>query len=194
MCGRYYVDERTWDAVQRDILEPGTRFERPAPGDVAPSMRAFSVTAGADGMPRPALLSWGFPGYDGKRLVINARAESIAEKSMFADSIRERRCVLPAAGFYEWDREKQKVTFTLPGSPAVYLAGIWRPYGPDSRFVIITREANGSMLPFHDRMPLMIGPGDVRSWLFDPDRTEELLGRPLPELAGSRDYEQMSLF
>ena len=105
-----------------------------------------------------------------------------------------RRCVLPASGFYEWDRSKEKVTFTLTDEPVIYLAGIYRPYGQENRFVIITREANESMLPVHDRMPLMIRPRDVRDWLHDADRMRDILQEPLPQLLAKRDYEQLSLF
>ena len=64
----------------------------------------------------------------------------------------------------------------------IYLAGIWRTYGDEARFVIITREANASMAPVHDRMPLMIDAKDVKDWLADPAETEKYLTRQLPEL------------
>ena len=76
----------------------------------------------------------------------------------------------------------------------VYLAGVWRPDGEDTRFVVITREANDSMRPVHDRMPLMIAPEDVRDWIARPERAEELLRQPLPELRAERDYEQLKWF
>ena len=246
MCGRYYIDDQTWDAVREDFPElsllpgpvlpgairsgeasPGSAHPGGSasvlPGDVTPAMKALALCAGAPGrasagsgdlrtagLPQPTLpsgqpdpparsvrlspLTWGFPGRSGKGLVINARAEGIAQKPMFSDSIRARRCVLPAAGFYEWDRSKEKVRFRLAERPVIYLAGIFRPYGAEERFAIITREANGSMLPVHDRMPLMIAPEDVRDWIRDPGQTERLLTQPLPELSAERDYEQMSLF
>ena len=161
-------------------------------GDITPAMSATSLTQGDDGV-HAASLIWGFPGYD-RKLIINARAEDIEKKPTFAESLLTRRCVLPASGFYEWDRSKEKVTFTLTDEPVIYLAGIYRPYGPENRFVIITREANESMLPVHDRMPLMIRPRDVRDWLHDADRMRDILQEPLPQLLAKRDYEQLSLF
>ena len=236
MCGRYYLDDDTWDAVREDFPEIDPEYMRilmtrsvagqsgsgrAATGrsgsghavagrqtvqDVMPSMPAVSLTAGAafsapadpaaagERKLSPALLTWGFPGYDGGRLIINARAEGIQKKPTFAESIEKRRCVLPAAGFYEWDRTKQKVTFTQRREPVIYLAGIWRTYGDEARFVIITREANASMAPVHDRMPLMIDAKDVKDWLADPAETEKYLTRQLPELSAARDYEQMRFF
>ena len=168
-------------------------------GDVTPAMPAVSLTAAqpdVDAVSAVAVtpLIWGFPGFDKKKLIINARAEGIEKKPTFAESVLTRRCVLPASGFYEWDRSKEKVTFTLTDEPVIYLAGIYRPYGPENRFVIITREANESMLPVHDRMPLMIRPRDVRDWLHDADRMRDILQEPLPQLLSKRDYEQLSLF
>ncbi|MBQ6545037.1 MAG: SOS response-associated peptidase family protein [Lachnospiraceae bacterium] len=226
MCGRYYLDDDTWDAVREDFPEIDPEYmriltARSAAGqsgsghavagrqtvqDVMPSMPAVSLTAGAafsapadpaaagERKLSPAVLTWGFPGYDGGRLIINARAEGIQKKPTFAESIEKRRCVLPAAGFYEWDRAKQKVTFTRRREPVIYLAGIWRTYGDEARFVIITREANASMAPVHDRMPLMIDAKDVKDWLADPAETEKYLTRQLPELSAARDYEQMRFF
>ena len=183
-------------------------------GDFMPSAEAWAITAaGASGteshpvswnnkktesagmeIPKIRLTAprWGFPGYDGKQLIINARAEGIEKKPLFAEGIHGGRCVFPAAGFYEWDQAKQKVSFTLPEDPVIYLAGIIRPFGEELRFVIITREANESMTPVHDRMPLMIRPEDVREWIENPARTAEFLKQPLPQLKAAREYEQLS--
>ena len=64
-----------------------------------------------------------------KNLVINARTEGIAGKPMFSDSYRKRRCVLPVAGFYEWNRSKQNFQLTIRVSSMICLAGKFRLYG-----------------------------------------------------------------
>ena len=199
MCSRYFVNAELWETVERQFPEITGEEALPDPfaratGDIRPSMPAPALIAGADDALSAAALIWGFPGFDGKRPVINARAESVAQKNMFAESFRGRRCVLPAAGFYEWNRTKEKYTFTPDRSPVLYLGGVWRMYGGDARFVIITREANASMLPVHDRMPLLIPQEKVRDWLLAPREAEKLLAEPLPRLTSGTEYKQMSLF
>ena len=137
-------------------------------------------------------LLWGFPGFDKGKLLINARAESVKDRPTFADSFAVRRCALPAAGFYEWDKKKEKVIFTLSDKPILYLAGIYRPYGAEIRFVVLTREANASMEPVHDRMPLILSGGEVASWVNDLTKADDILTKELPMLKAERPYEQMS--
>ena len=137
-------------------------------------------------------LLWGFPGFDKGKLLINARAESVKERPAFADSFAERRCVLPAAGFYEWDRKKEKVIFTVPESKILYLAGIYRPYGQENRFVILTREANASMAPVHDRMPLILSRGEIGPWVRGRNEADDILAKGLPMLRAERPYEQLT--
>ena len=110
----------------------------------------------------------------------------------FADSFAGRRCALPAAGFYEWDKKKEKVIFTLPDRPILYLAGIYRPYGAENRFVVLTREANASMEPVHDRMPLILSGEEVLPWVSDAAKASDILTKELPMLKAERPYEQIS--
>ena len=98
MCGRYYADDDTIREIARlvgEIDKTGTEA-----GDILPSRQAAVIT----GLGHPlaaARMAWGFPKFDGKGLVINARAESALEKRSFRESVLHRRCVIPARGFYE---------------------------------------------------------------------------------------------
>ena len=183
MCGRYYVKENMRDAVNKQFS--GIQVMGDKAMDTTPGMTAAAITEGINLQD----LKWGFDGFDGK-LLINARAEGIEAKRTFADSIMDRRCVLPASGFYEWDHDKNKVTFTLPDEPVMYLAGIYK----DGRFVIITMEANASMIKVHDRMPLIIGKCDVEEWVNDRSAIKRFLTQTQPELCSDREYEQLSFF
>ena len=196
MCGRFFWNDDAEDALEEDFPQLAQEARRLKAGDYTPAMSALAVVGGTGGSAASALtaelIKWGFPGFDRGRLLINARAESVKERPTFADSFALRRCVLPAAGFYEWDKKKEKVTFTVPDSRILYLAGIYRLYGDELRFVVLTREANASMAPVHDRMPLILSGEEVLPWVTDTGRAGEILTKELPMLKAERPYEQMT--
>ena len=194
MCGRYFWTHDAEDALEEDFPELMDEILRQSQtlraGDYTPAMKALALTGGKTLAAQ--VLQWGFPGFDKGKLLINARAESVKDRPTFRGGFEQGRCVLPAAGFYEWDRSKEKVTFTVPGKPILYLAGIWRPYGPEQRFVILTREANASMAPVHDRMPLILTREEVAPWVSERAEAERLLVKELPMLKAERPYEQLT--
>ena len=195
MCGRYFWDNDAEEAFEEDFPELAgmARLQEKVlrTADYTPAMDAAAVV-GAAGALAADILKWGFIGFDKGRLLINARAESVRVKQTFAESFASRRCVLPAAGFYEWDRKKEKVIFRSPDRPILYLAGIYRPYGDEKRFVILTREANASMLPVHDRMPLILTREEVEPWVCDAGRAASALMKELPLLKAERPNEQLT--
>ena len=185
MCGRYWVDTDSGDeklsaiagAMERQYpgqYKTGEIF----PGDAAPAMVAQREKIIA----LPAV--FGFPGYGDGKLIINARAETAAEKKTFADCLKERRIILPATGFYEWGRDasKPKYFFTVDGLPVLYLCGLFRIIDGQCRFVILTRQANESMRETHDRMPVIVGEGQVRPYLTDLSAAAEILATAAPTL------------
>ena len=194
MCGRYFWTHDAEDALEEDFPELVDELLRQVhmlrAGDYTPAMKALALVGGKTLAAQ--VLQWGFPGFDKGKLLINARAESVKDRPTFSRSFEQGRCVLPAAGFYEWDRSKEKVTFTVPDRPILYLAGIWRPYGPEQRFVILTREANASMAPVHDRMPLILTREEVAPWVSERAEAERLLVKELPMLKAERSYEQLT--
>lgn len=213
MCGRYFWNDDAEDAFLEDFPDLAGEVMRLRAGDYTPGMSAPALAADFSGIAgvaeraesaggveiarsgsgiRMEPLLWGFPGFDKGRLLINARAESVKDRPTFADSFAGRRCALPAAGFYEWDKKKEKVIFTLPDRQILYLAGIYRPYGTENRFVVLTREANASMEPVHDRMPLILTGDEVLPWVSDAVKAGDILTKELPMLKAERPYEQIS--
>lgn len=194
MCCRYYFSDKTAYEVEDDLKLSGGALVTRA-GDITPGMSTpgiiWNKSSGAD--IALADLFWGIVSKD-RRLVINARAESVTEKSMFAESVRSRRCILPAAGFYEWDASKTKFMFKRTDEKPIYLAGFYDMSENRDSFVIVTTAANASMKPVHDRMPVMIDKGNVRDYLKDFDLAMDMLNEPMPELDRTSDYEQLSLF
>ena len=197
MCGRYHFSAELLDEI-RDLteqkdwkLELGALDRDIHPGDTAPV-----ITAAGDqgGSLRACRQKWGYPGPGGKGLVFNARSESVFEKRMFRDSVSQRRAAVPVSWFYEWNKNKEKFTFTKEGSRILFLAGFYGRYEDGDRFVILTTQANASMAPVHSRMPLVLEREQVREWILDSKKTKELLGQEPPRLARDCEYEQQTLF
>ena len=192
MCGRYYVDDDTAREIQRLIRDVEKKLQVSA-GDIHPTEQAPVLVSSA-GKLQCEWKKWGFPGVSAGPLVINARSESALEKKMFRDSVRQRRIVIPAAGFYEWNQKKEKNTFTQKGRPVLYMAGIYNRYENEDRFVVLTTAANESMSPVHDRMPLILEEDEIQSWLVEGEQTELILKKVPGMLERRTEYEQMSLF
>ena len=158
--------------------------------NVAPSMRAPVVP----NLERPVvtLCRWGLiPQWAkdqaiGNRL-INARAETVADKPAFRQAVRKRRCLILANGFYEWKREEKGKTpyyIELSSNRPAAFAGLWEQWqGPEGgalkTFAVITTEANALMAPIHNRMPVILPPETFARWLapepVDPKSLSDLL-------------------
>ena len=186
MCCRYWIGSRPEDARLEKLL---SRLEWEYPG-------AYKTGEIFPGDPAPALIGeagrlicapavFGFPAPRGRGLLLNARAETAAEKPAFAAPMRNGRAILPAEGFFEWSRgeRKTKYLFTAEGRGAVYLCGLYKRVGAEIRFVILTCAANASMAEVHDRMPVIAAEDEVRAYLTDPAAARVLLTRAGPPLA-----------
>ncbi len=186
MCGRYYVDEGTEIKVQSLVQNKEKTMQK---GDIHPSETATILSGEGHNLIAKDMV-WGFPGYQGNSLLINARAESITERRTFRESVLSRRCVIPAKGFYEWSPKKEKYQFEQPGQ-VLFLAGC---YDKQHRFVIITTAANASVLPVHERMPLLLSEEELIKWLHDVKTMEAILRKIPQSLQSWTQYQQMTLF
>ncbi|MCR5088780.1 MAG: SOS response-associated peptidase [Oscillospiraceae bacterium] len=186
MCGRYSFTSGSPDGRALAILQvmeqkyPGQyKLGEIFPGDPAPAVIARQMRL----VPVPAV--FGFPGFQEGRLLINARSETAAEKKTFADCLSERRVILPATGFYEWshDSAKTKYFFTVDALPVLYLCGLYRVIDGQFRFVILTRQANETMIETHDRMPVIVSEKEVRPYLTDRSAAMEIIATAAPLLS-----------
>ena len=167
MCGRFHVGEELIRGLEKNFPNLSGKL---AAGDVYPSREAAILfladgEGGAAGKVSARLMGWGYEMAPHTRLLINARAETIDSRPAFREDYALRRCAIPASGFYEWKRtgrESVKYEFTDPGK-ILFLAGIFRPEGDSGRFVVITTVANRSMIPVHDRMPLVLEPEELEN-------------------------------
>jgi putative SOS response-associated peptidase YedK len=153
--------------------------------NIAPTQPVGVVRAGQEEAWEWVALRWGLipswaKGADGhKTALVNARAETLAQKPSFRESFRSRRCLVPADGFYEWrhqGRKKQPFFIHKPEREPFAFAGVWdRWINPDGEVIdscaIVTTTANHLMRPLHERMPVILNPEDFGRWL-DPRLTQ----------------------
>jgi putative SOS response-associated peptidase YedK len=148
--------------------------------NIAPSQRIAVIRALAAGSRELAFLHWGLiPAWATDPAIaarlINARAETAAEKPAFRAAMRRRRCLIPADGFYEWQKTetaKRPFFFQLQDERPFAMAGLWEtwqgPDGPVESCTILTTAANELVAKLHERMPVILEPQAYAAWL-DPN-------------------------
>ena len=209
MCCRYILfKEHTKSLLEQlgALLSPGTplpptRYNIP-PGGRIPAIRAKPLSSqsksnpiGYSSTPELTSLHWGLtPAWarSADSPVVNARAESLAEKPAFRDAFRTRRCLIPASGFYEWKisgRSREPWLFRLRDNHPFFLAALWETWlAPDGAAhescAVVTTAPNAVMQPVHHRMPAILStPAACTAWLdpriTSPDTLAPLLA-PFP--------------
>lgn len=152
--------------------------------NVAPGTSPAILRVDKNGIREMVRGSWGLVPFwvkkpESFKPFINARAETVTEKPSFRSAIKHGRCVVPVDGFYEWapgTPHKIPVYFTAPDGGPLFLAGISES-GKRDTFAILTREAEGPMLPVHDRQPVILNPEKILDWLSpDEKKKDELEG------------------
>ncbi len=187
MCGRF-----TLRASGREIAEAFELDEVPdwqPRFNLAPTQSILVIRGDSASLLRWGLIaSWADRGTTAAPLV-NARADTIASKPTFRSAIRQRRCLVPADGFYEWQqlgRKKQPYLFTIASSRLFAIAGLWEVWEHAGERIesvcLITTEANAVVQPIHDRMPVILPAERWAQWLSpstDLDAVLDML-RPYP--------------
>lgn len=191
MCGRFYADEKLINEIWNVVRDVDRRLRLPVVGEVRPADKSLIICGKQKNLTTDSM-QWGFQSLSGSGLLINARAESVIDKPTFRDSILQRRCVIPASCFFEWNKNKEKVTFKRKDSSALYMAGCYQRYEDGNRFVILTTGANESMKPVHDRMPVILEKSEIENWVFDDTFMRYALSRIPSELMREQEYEQQS--
>jgi len=185
VCGRFTLtDPNPRRLASRFDLDPDFEIDDRPRFNIAPTDPVIAIRRGRGGGNEAGVLRWGLlPGRwaerRSQRPLINARAESVATQPAFRESFAERRCLIPADGFYEWRRDpdgKQPIWFSRAGEPGGELfafAGIWarlerRGGAPLLSCALITCTPNELMRPVHDRMPVVLSREAESRWV-DPD-------------------------
>ena len=195
MCGRYYMDDETRREIRRLVLKLDQKIcsESDQTAAVFPSQKATVITGRGRHLEAEQML-WGCPRFDSRGILINARAETAMERHTFRESVLHRRCVIPAKGFWEWNRSKEKFSFERTDSQVLFMAGCYDCIDGQNRFVILTTEANFSVKPVHDRMPLILERNELESWVTDDNAVEYFLHKTPTLLERDVEYEQICLF
>lgn len=198
MCGRYYrrSDKQRIAEAFRVGVPPS--FEILPSMNITPQSIQPVVRLSRDTREREiALLRWGFIPYWAKDAkiglkTINARSETVSGSAVFREALRYRRCLIPADGFYEWQKldakNKQPWAFALRDGSMLAFAGLWERWKdrktgePLETYTILTTDANEVAAPIHERMPVIVPPRDYERWLApaDPARLPIDLLRPHP--------------
>ena len=179
MCGRF-TQNYTWSQVHEFLSVFGPALNLRPRYNIAPTTMVDVVRLNAEGRRELVSMRWGLVPFFWKKTLkelpatFNARAETVAEKPMFRGAFRSRRCIIPASGFFEWTGEKGDKTPHLfsaaDGSPVLGFAGLWdRWRDPTGEEVlsctIIVSGASEWMVPYHDRMPVLLNERDFDAWL-----------------------------
>jgi len=194
MCGRFGL-LHTWEDMVESYRLVTPPLNLPPRYNIAPSQPVLAVIAGgggsgAGGGNRATHFQWGLvpswakdPAIGAK--MINARAETVADKPAFRAAFRRRRCLIPASGFYEWQSQpgngerggpKQPFWIAAADGGLLAFAGLWERWqGADGSELetcsIVTTEANAALRPIHHRMPVILAPADLEAWLDVGDET-----------------------
>lgn len=175
MCGRFTLTSDPPSLRAEFGIE--VPAELPARYNVAPSQPVLGVVAGRSGW-KPMMLDWGLIPFwsrdrSGAHQRINARAESLEQKSSFRDSFTKRRCLVIADGFFEWMRDgkyKQPMLIRRTDGRPFAFAGLWdrwfeRPGEPVYTCTIVTTAASSLLRHVHDRMPVILEPHERDVWM-----------------------------
>ena len=177
MCGRFTLTSSMDTLLEyfgiTQLIELKPRY------NIAPSQNILVVRQNDKGVRSCAYLRWGLiPSWlkekDISSQLINARAETVAIKPLFRHAFKQRRCLIAADGFYEWERTSAKTPHyihKMDGKP-FGIAGLWEQWQNKSNDIIesctlLTTEANDLLKPIHNRMPVILNPSDFQCWL-DP--------------------------
>lgn len=196
MCGRYMVTKPP-DAIRRLFGTQGVLPNFPPRYNVAPTQDVPVVAINKEGLRAIVMMRWGLVPWwtetapNGKpqssKPLINARAETVAGMPAFRDSFHERRCLIPADGYFEWDQQSERRTphlFRAPDQGLFAFAGLWdrwRAKGADRArtpllsCTVITTNASPLMAPLHDRMPVILPQSAWAAWLGESKQGEQPL-------------------
>ncbi len=198
MCGCFFWKNKKCKEIKEDLNISDISEDSFLEGDIRPGSSPIIITnnytLSENNNNKIGIknMLWGFQTQD-KKLIINARSESVLEKPLFYNGIRKQRCVIPAISFYEWNKDKIKVTFSRKDNKILYLAGFYLTKDNIEQFIILTTKANDSVINTHHRMPLFFEANSVKDWIIG-NNIEEYLNLQMPELNTNQSCQQLTIW
>nr|WP_297940282.1 SOS response-associated peptidase [uncultured Lachnoclostridium sp.] len=212
MCGRFYIDDELKEELDQLLRELDSKSKEPQKSDTKSDIKRQQAICSGEVYPtneaviltkdikHAEYIKWGYPSWQTNQVIFNARSETVLQKRMFERGFLENRCIIPASGFFEWDRKKKKYFFWQKGERVMYLGGIFDVFQGKRYFTILTREPNQVMRPIHDRMPLIISHEKADVWLHSFQDARKMLYETQPEMEAELakkepvEYEQIHIF
>jgi putative SOS response-associated peptidase YedK len=203
MCGRL-SEGLTWHEIIElyDLTAAGgLPVRRSGEDDIYPAQDSIVIRQ-KDGIREAMLMHWSLvPG--AKYATYNARVEGILERRSFKEAIRQRRCLIPVNSYYEWKGPRGRANryrISMKNGAAFSIGGIWnesiKNRKPIISFALVTTTPNAELAPVHDRMPVIIAPGDFDAWL--NGSVDDALGLavayPGAEMMAQNESPQLDLF
>jgi len=197
VCGRFHLDT----PIEKIAREFGLADVSHLPGltpkyNIAPTQNICAVRQ-VDGVREFTTLRWGLVPHWARDesfglKTINARSETAIEKPAYRDAFAQRRCLIPASGFYEWKKTlsgKQPMCMRMHDDAVFGMAGLWESWLPPGggppleTCTILTCAANDALRPIHERMPVILVPDSFSNWLDETAGAAALtsLMAPLPD-------------
>ena len=192
MCGRYYIAEDDLSDELSRMIDELNRKKTPeglkTSGEIFPSDIVPVLANSRKQDVQPFAMRWGYAFPNG-RPIINARSETAAQKPMFKDGMRQRRCVIPASHYFEWERRgaaRTKYAIRPAHADTLYLAGIYHLENHDGvivpAFTILTRDAASGIVFIHPRMPVLLPADAAPDWLNPGYNAEEVIAAALTDM------------
>ncbi len=209
MCCRFYIKDNDpdfapiVDGAEKSGLYPRVQKAHPAPlvrsGEVRPT--DVAAVLAMDKRQKPTLfpMIWGFTTPGRNVPIINARAESAAEKPTFREAWEKHRCIIPASWYFEWQhlpaedgRSTVKTKYAIQPKDAniTYLCGLYRIENGLPVFVILTKEPSEDVAHIHDRMPMILPKKAIRHWINPEINPADILPFAITEYAAERTDAQ----
>lgn len=169
MCAIFQFEKDDVQEIRDICADVAEKYGREAAdacmgADIYPQKNAVVV----GGIHKVAVMRWGFSLENSRKVVFNARSESLNDKRMFR-AVSQNRCLVPATAFYEFGQDHRKYRIQMPAMPFFYLAALWRLEKTEAEkhfcFTVLTTQPNSRIAVFHNRMPVIVPPDAAPAWL-----------------------------